>query len=64
MKSFPKPNPINETAKSTDELQSEITHRAYELHEQGGRRNGHELDDWLQAESEIIDEKKMSTSAA
>jgi uncharacterized protein len=28
--------------------------RAYEIYEQRGREDGHELDDWLQAESEIV----------
>jgi Protein of unknown function (DUF2934) len=38
--------------KSTPDLQEQIRLRAYELHEQRGRE-GHELDDWLQAESEV-----------
>jgi Protein of unknown function (DUF2934) len=38
--------------KSTSELQEQIRRRAYELYEQSGRNDGHELDDWLQAESE------------
>ena len=31
----------------------QIRVRAYELFEQRGREDGHDLDDWLQAESEI-----------
>jgi hypothetical protein len=31
----------------------QIRVRAYELFEQRGREEGHDLDDWLQAESEI-----------
>ena len=31
-----------------------ITHRAYELWEQGGRHDGQELHDWLRAEREIL----------
>jgi hypothetical protein len=38
--------------KSTSELQEQIRRRAYELYEQGGRSDGHELEDWLQAEWE------------
>lgn len=30
-----------------------VRQRAYELYEQRGRRDGHALDDWLVAESEI-----------
>ena len=33
----------------------EIRVRAYELFEQRGREDGHELDDWLQAEAETHD---------
>ena len=31
----------------------DIQTRAYELYEQRGREDGHELEDWLQAEAEI-----------
>ena len=34
-------------------VEKQIQQRAYELYEQGGRTDGHELDDWLQAECEI-----------
>ena len=34
-------------------LERQIQKRAYELYEQRGRTDGHELDDWLQAECEI-----------
>ena len=34
-------------------LQHKIRSRAYELYQQRGGENGHELDDWLQAESEM-----------
>jgi hypothetical protein len=30
-----------------------IQRRAYELYEQRGRENGHDCDDWLQAEREL-----------
>jgi hypothetical protein len=32
----------------------EIRARAYELFEQRGREPGHDLDDWLQAEAELV----------
>jgi hypothetical protein len=38
--------------KSAPALQEQIRLRAYGLYEQRGRE-GHELDDWLQAESEV-----------
>ena len=34
-------------------IERQIQQRAYELYEQRGRADGHELDDWLQAEWEI-----------
>lgn len=47
------PVTITLTAESTGELQEQIRRRAYELYEQRGREDGRELDDWLQAESEM-----------
>jgi hypothetical protein len=37
---------------SIPDLQEQVRLRAYELYEQRGR-DGHELDNWLQAESEV-----------
>jgi hypothetical protein len=34
-------------------IEQQIQQRAYELYEQRGMTDGHELDDWLQAECEI-----------
>jgi uncharacterized protein YegP (UPF0339 family) len=34
--------------------QEQVRCRAYEIYEQRGRQDGHEIDDWLQAESEIV----------
>ena len=34
-------------------IERQIQQRAYELYEQRGKTEGHELDDWLQAECEI-----------
>ncbi len=34
-------------------IEEQIQQRAYELYEQRGRTDGHDLDDWLQAECEI-----------
>ena len=33
--------------------QERIRQRAYELYEKGGRRDGHQKEDWAQAEKEI-----------
>jgi hypothetical protein len=37
----------------TDVTQDDIARRAYEHYEERGRQPGHELDDWLQAETEM-----------
>lgn len=34
-------------------LEEEIRRRAYELYEERGRDDGHDLEDWLRAEAEI-----------
>jgi replicative DNA helicase len=34
-------------------IERQIQQRAYELYEQRGRTDGHDLNDWLQAEREI-----------
>ena len=48
--------PINADLQKTDsggELQNQIRARAFQLYEQRGRDDGHDLDDWLQAEAEL-----------
>jgi hypothetical protein len=37
-----------------DDLQARITDRAYELYADRGYRHGRALDDWLEAEREIL----------
>ncbi len=34
--------------------EEEICRRAYVLYEQRGREDGHDVDDWLRAEAELI----------
>jgi len=51
------------TTHQTGELQEQIRRRAYELYEQRGRDDGHETDDWLQAESEVNQQKARSVAA-
>jgi len=46
----------------TPDLQEQIRLRAYGLYEQRGRE-GHELDDWLQAESEVTQKKAKGVTA-
>jgi hypothetical protein len=54
---------INQTTESTSDLQEQICRRAHELYEQRGRDDGHELDDWLQAESEVTQQKAKTVAA-
>jgi hypothetical protein len=42
------------------ELQDHIRERAYQLYEQRGRDDGHNLDDWLQAEAELSQVQKAA----
>jgi tellurite resistance protein len=52
-----------QVTKSTQQLQEQIRRRAYEFYEQRGGEDGHELDDWLQAESELTRLKAKPTAA-
>ena len=45
------------------ELEERIRVRAYELYEQRGKRDGHALDDWLQAEAELTERKSLRAAA-
>ena len=58
----PRQAPTQET-RSTPDLQEQIRRRAYGLYEQRGRDGGHELDDWLQAESEVTQQKAKTVVA-
>jgi len=40
-------------AESSVDIQEQVRRRAFELYEQRGREGGHDLNDWLQAESEL-----------
>jgi Protein of unknown function (DUF2934) len=37
--------------------QEEIAQRAYALYEARGREDGHDVDDWLEAERELLEER-------
>lgn len=40
--------------------QSEIARLAYELYESRGRRDGHDVDDWLSAERELTNQGRQT----
>jgi hypothetical protein len=51
-------DPIKKTSRNVatkphPNLEEEIRRRAYELYEERGREDGHDLDDWLRAEAEV-----------
>jgi hypothetical protein len=62
-KNHPSPETTTSSAEANTELQEQIRARAYELYEQRGGESGHELDDWLQAEDEVLDTKSPSEAA-
>ena len=53
----------NPTNGSTRDLQEQIRRRAYELYEERGKNNGHDLADWLQAESEVTQQRAKAMAA-
>jgi len=46
--------PLPRKPRSASSVEEKIRLRAYELYEQRGKIEGHALDDWLQAEEEIL----------
>jgi hypothetical protein len=42
----------NMGTRPTPSLEQQIRNRAYQLYEERGREDGHELEDWLRAEAE------------
>ena len=45
------------------ELAAEIRGRAYKLYEDRGRMDGHALEDWVQAEAEILRPERAAASS-
>ena len=43
----------NKTPTSQADLEEQVRNRAYEIYERRGREDGHALEDWLQAQSEL-----------
>ena len=46
----------------TPETLEQIRARAHELFEQRGREEGHDVDDWLQAEAEVTQQQQQRTA--
>jgi len=51
----PQPSPFrtSQAVQPPDQIQEWIRQRAHEIYEARGRQDGHDLDDWLIAESEV-----------
>lgn len=52
-----------ETAEPASDTYAEISARAYEIYVERGQEDGHDLEDWLQAESEVTARKTRSAAA-
>ena len=62
----PAPNPSPTTTgamKPAPDLHEQVRLRAYALYEQRGSADGHQLGDWLQAESEVAQRKAKAVTA-
>jgi len=59
-----KKKPKNPATDSHPNLEEEIRHRAYELYEARGCEDGHDLDDWRQAEMEVVGAAEEVAAAA
>lgn len=46
-------SPVSKRVESSSERRQQVATRAYELYAARGYRQGHEIDDWLEAEREI-----------
>jgi hypothetical protein len=44
------------------DIQEQVRRRAFDLYEQRGREDGHDLDDWLQAESELVQKRTKAVA--
>ncbi len=44
-------------------LEDQIRARAYELYEERGKKEGHDLDDWLRAEAELMSSRHRDAVA-
>ncbi len=51
------------TTPDSIELEEQIRHRAYELYEARGREHGHDREDWLQAEGEVLGPEHKAAAA-
>ncbi len=58
------PQAVTRDQESPDSTEQLVRERAYELYEERGCEAGHELDDWLQAEEEILGKRTTDSAMA
>ena len=58
----PKKSPATVTSEP-QQLEDQIRLRAHELFEARGREDGHDIEDWLQAEKEVREKKVLPIAA-
>ena len=63
MSKDPEKKSTRATESQGENAEEQIRQRAYELYEARGRQDGHELDDWQQAEKEIMGVRRKSVAA-
>ena len=50
------PTSTNQPDEHAQQFHARISERAYSLYEEHGREDGHALDDWLEAERQVINQ--------
>jgi len=55
--------PLPRKPKSVSNAEEKIRLRAYQLYEERGRIDGQALDDWLQAEAEVLGARKRGSKS-
>jgi len=55
--------PLPRKSKSVSDAEEKIRLRAYQLYEERAKVEGHALDDWLQAQAEILGAKKHGSKS-
>ncbi len=53
----------NKMESKPEQLADDIRIRAFEIYESRGREDGHDVDDWLRAENEVLQAKVRSIAA-
>ena len=52
--------PVSSEMAPSQPLEEQIRARAYQLYEKRGKTEGHEMEDWLQAEAELLPQSKAA----